>query len=281
MIRKFFRCFLIGMIVASFMTINVSATTNHKIKSFEVLGFEAWDDKKCYPWLIAEFEVDESDPNYTRVLVNQVTDGKVEGGLAFAIDYYPNRFLAMQTRTAFLYGSTHRVGYELTNNRTDRDRTIYDYVELTITVPDTCPKEKPNIPPYDSGGTGGNQPPSNPPAGGNLPPTKDWGAVDNSKPANACGGGRWASPIRNWVDNIFCPIITFLDLARSKLAAVSLMMGQGLNIGKYFKIFGDLPTSWQLVVSSLLLMVVTLGGLLIYRSAMRIYYSIKEGVKWW
>lgn len=135
----------------------------------------------------------------------------------------------------------------------------------------------PPDPPDEGEGSGGNTPPS----GGNLPPTKDWGSVDNSKPANACGGGRWTSPIRNWVDNIFCPIITFLDLARSKLAAVSLMMGQGLNIGQYFKIFGDLPTSWQLVVSSLLLMVATLGGLLIFRSAMRIYYSIKEGVKWW
>ncbi|WP_458414529.1 hypothetical protein ACNQFZ_06590 [Schinkia sp. CFF1] len=120
-----------------------------------------------------------------------------------------------------------------------------------------------------------------PPSGGNLPPGTDWGAVDTSKPANACGGGRWTSPIRNWVDNIFCPVITFLDLARSKLAAVSLMAGQGLNIGKYLKVFGDLPLSWQLVVSSLLLMVATLGGLLIFRSAMRIYYSLKEGVKWW
>ena len=132
--------------------------------------------------------------------------------------------------------------------------------------------------PPDEGGSGGA---NNPPAGGNLPPTKDWGAVDNSKPANACGGGRWENPIRNWVDNIFCPVITFLDLARAKLAAASLMMGQGLNIGKYFKIFGDLPSTWQLVVSSLLLMVATLGALLIFRSAMRIYYSIKEGVKWW
>lgn len=117
--------------------------------------------------------------------------------------------------------------------------------------------------------------------GGSLPPSKDWGKVDTSKPANACGQPRWTSPVRNWVDDIFCPVITFLDLAKAKLAAVSLMMGQGLNIGQYFRIFGDLPTSWQLVVSSLLLMVATLGGLLIFRSAMRIYYSIKEGVKWW
>lgn len=117
--------------------------------------------------------------------------------------------------------------------------------------------------------------------GGTLPPSVDWGAVDSSKPANSCGQPRWTSPIRNWVDDIFCPVITFLDLAKAKLAGVSLVMGQGLNIGQYLRVFGDLPTSWQLVVSSLLLMVATLGALLIFRSAMRIYYSIKEGVKWW
>ncbi|HHY72274.1 MAG TPA: hypothetical protein GX497_03435 [Bacillus bacterium] len=87
--------------------------------------------------------------------------------------------------------------------------------------------------------------------------------------------------MKNWVDDIFCPVITFLDLAKKKLADVRLVTAQGLNIGQYFKIFGDLPASWQLVITSLLLMITTLGGLLIFRSAMRIYYAIKEGVKWW
>lgn len=101
------------------------------------------------------------------------------------------------------------------------------------------------------------------------------------KPTNSCGNYKHENEIKNWVDNIFCPIITFLDLAKQKLDETSTMIGQGLDIGKYFRIFGDLPTSWQLVVSSLLLMITTLSGLLIFRSAMRLYYAIKEGVKWW
>lgn len=126
-------------------------------------------------------------------------------------------------------------------------------------------------------------PPPNPPVdeGGTIPPSVDWGTVDTSKPANACGQPRWTSPIRNWVDDIFCPVISFLDLAKAKLASVSLMIGQGLNIGQYFSIFGDLPTSWQMAISSLFLMITTLGAILIFRSAMRIYYGIKEGLKWW
>lgn len=87
--------------------------------------------------------------------------------------------------------------------------------------------------------------------------------------------------IKSFVDKIFQPPIAFLDMAIEKLQGVQLVTAQGLNIGKYFSVFGDLPTAWQLVVSSILISTVFLGSLLIFRSVMRMYYSVKEGVKWW
>ena len=87
--------------------------------------------------------------------------------------------------------------------------------------------------------------------------------------------------IRGFVDKIFEPPLSFLNLAIEKLQGVQLITAQGLNIGKYLSIFGDMPGAWQLVVSSLLLSTVLLGSLLIFRSVMRLYYSLKEGVKWW
>lgn len=87
--------------------------------------------------------------------------------------------------------------------------------------------------------------------------------------------------IRAFIDRIFEPPISFLELAIEKLNAVQMVTAQGLNIGSYFSVFGDLPTVWQLVVSSLLLSTVFLGSLLIFRSIMRVYYAAKEGVKWW
>jgi hypothetical protein len=87
--------------------------------------------------------------------------------------------------------------------------------------------------------------------------------------------------IHSFLDKIFKPPITFLDMAIEQLREVQLVTAQGLNIGKYFAVFGDLPTAWQLVVSSILLSTVMLGSLLIFRSIMRTYYSVKEGVKWW
>jgi hypothetical protein len=89
------------------------------------------------------------------------------------------------------------------------------------------------------------------------------------------------SIIHSFIDKIFKPPITFLNLAIEKLQDIQLVTAQGLNIGKYFSVFGDLPTAWQLVVSSILLSTVLLGSLLVFRSVMRMYYSIKEGVKWW
>jgi hypothetical protein len=87
--------------------------------------------------------------------------------------------------------------------------------------------------------------------------------------------------IRDFIDKIFEPPISFLELGIEKLQDVQLVTAQGLNVGKYLSIFGDMPTAWQMVVSSLLISVVLLGSLLIFRSVMRTYYSIKEGVKWW
>lgn len=87
--------------------------------------------------------------------------------------------------------------------------------------------------------------------------------------------------IKSFIDKILGPPISFLDLAIEQLQSVQLVTAQGLDISKYFAVFGDLPTAWQLVVSSILISTVLLGILLMFRSVMRIYFATKEGVKWW
>lgn len=87
--------------------------------------------------------------------------------------------------------------------------------------------------------------------------------------------------IVSFINKIFGPPIEVLNLAIEKIRGIQMISSQGLNIGKYFSVFGDLPTSWQVVVSSLLASVVLLGTLLIFRSVMRMYYAVKDGVRWW
>lgn len=86
---------------------------------------------------------------------------------------------------------------------------------------------------------------------------------------------------KDWIDKILVPPIKFLKMARDKLDAANMVIAQGLDVGSYLKVFGDLPGSWQAVITSALLATVFLGVLLTFRSIMRIYYALKEGVKWW
>ncbi|MBU8905578.1 hypothetical protein [Desertibacillus haloalkaliphilus] len=87
--------------------------------------------------------------------------------------------------------------------------------------------------------------------------------------------------LRAWVDSIFSPAHTFLDMAIERLQSVQLVTQQGLNIGQHLAIFGDMPHEWQLVINSLLLSLVLIGSLFMFRALMRIYFAKKDGVKWW
>lgn len=87
--------------------------------------------------------------------------------------------------------------------------------------------------------------------------------------------------IKSFIDKIFSPPISFLDLAREKLQGVQLVMGQGLNVNEYLSIFGDLPSEWQLVISSLLISMVLLSILLLVKVLLRLYFAVKGGVQWW
>lgn len=87
--------------------------------------------------------------------------------------------------------------------------------------------------------------------------------------------------IKTFVDKIFRVPMSFLDLAREKLQSASLLTRQGLNFSSYMSIFRDLPSSWQLVLSSLLFTTVLLASLIMFRVLMRLYFTVKSGVKWW
>lgn len=89
------------------------------------------------------------------------------------------------------------------------------------------------------------------------------------------------SQIHSFLDNVFNPPISFLDMGIEKLQNVNLVTAQGLDVGKYLSVFGDMPAAWQMVISSILISSVLLGSLLIFRSVARLYYSAKEGIKWW
>ncbi|GAA0471889.1 hypothetical protein [Alkalibacillus silvisoli] len=87
--------------------------------------------------------------------------------------------------------------------------------------------------------------------------------------------------IRDFVDTIFEPPLTFLDLAINNLQNVSMITAQGIDLSNYTMVFRDMPSEWQMAVQSLLIAVVMIGTLLLFRLVFRTYFAVKDGVKWW
>ncbi|MFP3674965.1 hypothetical protein SB724_19200 [Bacillus sp. SIMBA_031] len=85
-------------------------------------------------------------------------------------------------------------------------------------------------------------------------------------------------PIHNFIDSLFNPIISFLDLAIEKLEDVGNITAQGIDLGSYLSLFGDMPSSMQMCVTSLLISTTFIGGIIMFRSLVRIYYAVKESI---
>lgn len=83
------------------------------------------------------------------------------------------------------------------------------------------------------------------------------------------------------IDQIFAPPLSFINLGIDKLDNINLVTAQGLNVGQYLNVFGDMPQSWQLVIQSLLISISTIGSIIIFKAVMRLYYAIKGAIQWW
>lgn len=88
--------------------------------------------------------------------------------------------------------------------------------------------------------------------------------------------------VKSFINKVFQVPIAFLDLCIEKLSSISMVTRQGLDVRRYLRlVFGDLPSEWQLVITSLLSSLVLLITLLMIKAFIRMYYAAKDGVKWW
>ncbi|RAU91543.1 hypothetical protein [Paenibacillus sp. YN15] len=88
-------------------------------------------------------------------------------------------------------------------------------------------------------------------------------------------------PVRNFMDSIFNPPLSFLSMGVEYLGHVSMIAGRGINLNHYFGFFAYLPSSMQSVVNSLLAAIMLLGVLQLIKAIARMYYNVKDGVQWW
>lgn len=89
------------------------------------------------------------------------------------------------------------------------------------------------------------------------------------------------APVRNFVDSIFSPPLSFLQLMQTMLDQAGTVIGKGIDLNKFFSFFSYLPPEWQGVVTSALVSVTLLAILLLVKAAWDTYLRVKGSVKWW
>lgn len=89
------------------------------------------------------------------------------------------------------------------------------------------------------------------------------------------------APVRNFIDSIFAPPIKFLHMAIDYLGNVQLVAGRGINLNHYFGFFNYLPGPMQTVVQSILAAILLLAILQLVKYILRMYFLVKDAVKWW
>lgn len=88
-------------------------------------------------------------------------------------------------------------------------------------------------------------------------------------------------PVRNFIDSIFSPPLSFLQLMESMLNEAGTVVGKGIDLNNFFSFFSYLPSEWQGVVTSALVSVTLLAILLLVKAAWDTYIRVKGSVKWW
>lgn len=87
--------------------------------------------------------------------------------------------------------------------------------------------------------------------------------------------------MKSFTDRIFATPKSLLDLAKEKLVSANQVTARGIDLQAYLSVLGDMPREWQMVISSLLIGIVVIMGLLLFRVLMRIYFAAKDGIKYW
>jgi hypothetical protein len=87
--------------------------------------------------------------------------------------------------------------------------------------------------------------------------------------------------VRNFFDSIFNPPTSFLQMGVDYLSKVSLIAGKGINLNNYFGFFSYLPGPIQGVLNSLISAIIFLAVLQLIKSILKMYFTLKNAVKWW
>lgn len=84
-----------------------------------------------------------------------------------------------------------------------------------------------------------------------------------------------------FVENIFDPILQFMDRAMMQTNDLSYVAAKGVRLDNYFGFFGILGPEWSSLISSLLASLVFLFVLYLIKQYTGVILWFKALIKWW
>jgi len=87
--------------------------------------------------------------------------------------------------------------------------------------------------------------------------------------------------VSNFLDNIFSPVVQFLDKCITQLNQVGTVAAKGVRLDNYFGYFGILGPEWAKVISSLLASLTFLFILYTVQKYSSVLLWFKDLIKWW
>lgn len=87
--------------------------------------------------------------------------------------------------------------------------------------------------------------------------------------------------IKNFIDTIFAPILTWLNMISLQIRNLSVPVSHPLDFNKYFGQFAFLGPKWMLVITTLCGLAFVYFIIFFIMNARGLYQKFKDSIQWW
>lgn len=87
--------------------------------------------------------------------------------------------------------------------------------------------------------------------------------------------------VTNFIESIFNPVISILDLIISKLSSIGTVAAKGVRVSDYFGFFNILGNAWSSLIMQFIAALTFIFVLYMIQKYNRVLLWFKDLIKWW